>query len=418
VGVATPACWSKNRLVTSLIFISVCQGGIELKIDEVKVFYLKVPKILDIGDGSQDMCLIQVRSGEYVGWGEAEGSPISCIASMYAPFSHSGCHPVIDSVLGMPINATSDLIHISELVRRDSFYGLLQSDITISGVEIALWDLLGKVKGEPAWPMLGYKKSYPKLPYASVLFGETPQETLDKASKISNDGFVAVKFGWGPYGRGTAAADENHVHAAREGIGKDAHLLIDAGTVFGEDVDAAAARLPALESAGVLFFKEPFKPTALGAYGKLSKLSKKVKLAGGEGSHNPHQAFDLIDYDGVGFVQIDAGYVGGIHNSYRIVQYAELKSVQFVNHTFTSNLTLSSSLQGYMGLENHWLSEYPIEPSSLASDITINHIVVNSDGYIQAPGLGMQINEGAVRKYRVDVELTVSGKVLYDTPPV
>jgi L-alanine-DL-glutamate epimerase-like enolase superfamily enzyme len=375
-----------------------------LKIDEVKVFYLKVPNILDIGDGSQDMCLIQVRSGEHVGWGEAEGSPITCIASMYTPFSHSGCHPVIDSVLGMPINVASDIIHISELVRRDSFYGLLQSDITISGVEIALWDLLGKIKGEPVWRMLGYKKSYPKLPYASVLFGETPEETFDKASRISKEGFVAVKFGWGPYGRGTAAADESHVHA---------------GTVFGEDVDAAAARLPALESAGVLFFEEPFKATAFDAYGKLSKLSKKVQLAGGEGSHDPHQAFDLINYGGVGFIQIDAGYVGGIHNSYRIAQYAESKNVQFLNHTFTSNLTLSSSLQGYAGLENHWLSEYPTELSSLASDITINHIVLNDDGYIQAPdapGLGMQVSEDAVRNYRVDVELTVGGKLLYETP--
>jgi L-alanine-DL-glutamate epimerase-like enolase superfamily enzyme len=392
-----------------------------LKIDEVKVFYLKVPKILDIGDGSQDMCLIQVRSGEHVGWGEAEGSPITCIASMYTPFSHSGCHPVIDSVLRMPINATSDIIHISELVRKNSFYGLLQSDITFSGVEIALWDLLGKIKGEPVWRMLGYKKSYPKLPYASVLFGETPADTFDKASKISKNGFAAVKFGWGPYGRGTAAEDGDHVHAARSGIGSDAHLLIDAGTVFGEDVDAAAARLPALESAGVLFFEEPFKATAFGAYDKLSKLSKKVRLAGGEGSHNPHQAFNLIDYGGVGFVQIDAGYVGGIHNSYRIAQYAESKNVQFVNHTFTSNLTLSSSLQGYVGLENHWLSEYPTELSSLASEITINHIVVNSDGYIQvpdAPGLGMQINEDTVRKYKVDVELTVGGKLLYETPSV
>jgi L-alanine-DL-glutamate epimerase-like enolase superfamily enzyme len=83
-----------------------------------------------------------------------------------------------------------------------------------------------------------------------------------------------VKFGWGPYGRGTARADRAQVHAAREGRGPDATLLVDAGTVFGHDVDAAAARLPALEEVHATWFEEPFSTHALGAYAALAKPAR------------------------------------------------------------------------------------------------------------------------------------------------
>ena len=76
------------------------------------------------------------------------------------------------------------------------------------------------------------------------------QQTMAGARAARASGFRAVKFGWGPIGRGTAAADAEHFHAAREGMGADGILLVDAGQVWGEDVEAAAARLPALEAAG------------------------------------------------------------------------------------------------------------------------------------------------------------------------
>src|SRR5262249_10949931 len=146
---------------------------------------------------------------------------------------------------------------------------LLQAAHTFSGVEIALWDALGKMLGEPVYRLLGYRSAEPKVAYASQLFGATPQETEARARSARRAGFRAVKFGWVGYGHATAADDEAHVEAARAGMGQDAHVLIDAGQVFAQDVAAAAERIPALERYNVLWLEEPFLADALAAYAAL-----------------------------------------------------------------------------------------------------------------------------------------------------
>ena len=380
-----------------------------------------MPEVLDIGDGSQDSLLCRVSAGGYVGWGEAVCSPLVGLSAWITPLSHSGCHPVIDSVLGAELNDPSDIAKVYQSVRKNSFYGLLQSDLLISGIEIAMWDCLGRAKSEPIWRLLGYEKSYPKLPYASVLFGDTAQETKQKALAMKQAGFKAVKFGWGPFGTTTVQADSEHIFAARDGIGDDGYLMIDAGTVFKEDVEAAAARLPALHEANVYWYEEPFDGYAISSYAQLSARTPKVALAGGEGAHNAYQGKQLIDDGKVGFIQIDAGYVGGISNAYQIAQYANKKGVKYVNHTFTSQSALSSSLQSFAGLAASDISEYPMEPKLLCQELTTNRIELDKNGMISAPdkpGTGMDINLDAVKKYLVQTQIQVGGKTLYTTPSV
>ena len=392
-----------------------------MKIESVDLFYLRMPEVLDIGDGSQDSLLCRVSAGGYVGWGEAVCSPLVGLSAWITPLSHSGCHPVIDSVLGAELNDPSDIAKVYQSVRKNSFYGLLQSDLLISGIEIAMWDCLGRAKSEPIWRLLGYEKSYPKLPYASVLFGDTADETKQKALAMKQAGFKAVKFGWGPFGTTTVQADSEHIFAARDGIGSDGYLMIDAGTVFKEDVEAAAARLPALHEANVYWYEEPFDGYAISSYAQLSARTPKVALAGGEGAHNAYQGKQLIDDGKVGFIQIDAGYVGGISNAYQIAQYANKKGVKYVNHTFTSQSALSSSLQSFAGLAASDISEYPMEPKLLCQELTTNRIELDKNGMISAPdapGMGIEINTQTVKRYLVDATIECAGKILYKTPKV
>lgn len=391
-----------------------------MKIEAVDLFYCAMPEILDIGDGSQDLLLVRVRAGEHVGWGECEASPLTSIAAFVAPMSHSACKPVRDSVLGQRLDGVADIGRIAALVRENSL-DLLQADHTLSGIEIALWDLLGRRFAEPVYRLLGVATPYPKRPYASALFGETPAATLEKARAVRAQGYAAAKFGWGPYGRGSVAADAEQVHAAREGLGPDAALLIDAGTVWGEDVAAARLRLPALRECRVAWLEEPFVSGAHTAYRALAAESGPVKLAAGEGSHNPWLAERMIDQAGIGFVQIDAGRIGGIGAAKRVVDYARARGVTYVNHTFTSHLALSASLQPFAGDPAAELCEYPVEAKPLAAELTKARIVPDLDGLIrlpEAPGLGMTPDLTVVRRYLVDVEIAAGGRVLYRSPAV
>jgi L-alanine-DL-glutamate epimerase-like enolase superfamily enzyme len=389
-----------------------------MRVEAVDLFYLRMPEVLDIGDGSQDAALVRVRAGGVEGWGQCEASPLACAAALIAPMSHFACKPVAASVVGAALDSPEDIRRIGDRVRAESL-DLLQAEHTLSGIDIALWDALGRARGEPVWRLLGYGRTYPKRPYASVLFGKDAQETREKARRARADGFTAAKFGWAGYGHGSAAADRDHVVAAREGLGPEADLLIDAGTVWSEDLGAARQRLAALREARATWLEEPFHTGALAEYGALARESGPVRLAGGEGSHNVHMARHLIDHGGVGFIQIDTGRIGGIAPAKRVADYARARDVTFVNHTFTSQLSLCASLQPYAGVEEHSLCEYPTESKPLSEQLTRQRLARGADGLVRVPdgpGLGLDIDRDTVRRYLVDTEIRVAGATIYRTP--
>ncbi len=391
-----------------------------MKIEAVDFYYLSMPEVLDIGDGSQDALLVRIAAGDHVGWGECEAAPLVSIASLVCPMSHSACKSVMSSVLGQSIDSVADIRRIGNLVRANSL-DLLQADHTLSGIDIALWDLLGRRLGEPVWKLLGYKKRFGKTPYASVLFGNTADETLRKAKTIAGQGFRAAKFGWGPFGQTSVEDDRDQLQAAREGLGQDGILLVDAGTVWNTDLGAARARLKILKEVGATWLEEPFVSGALSEYRALSEDSSPVGLAGGEGCHNFHMAKHMIDYARLKYVQIDAGRIGGISIAKDVADYAAAKGVTYVNHTFTSNLALSASLQPFAGLESDVICEFPTELKSLATAMTKNHLVPDQNGLLNVPddaGLGIEPDLNGIAAYLVDTEIRVGGKLIYATPPL
>jgi L-alanine-DL-glutamate epimerase-like enolase superfamily enzyme len=389
-----------------------------MRIDSVEFFYAAMPEVTLEADGSQDALLVRVTGDDgSVGWGECEASPLTSIAAFVTPRSHGVCQPVSASVIGERVNDPKDIEGLSQLVARNSM-DLLQAAHTWSGVEIALWDLLGRKLEQPVWKLLGYQKNFAKVPYASMLMGDTPQSTLERARDAREKGFRAVKFGWGDYGTADVLDDADHVAAAREGLGPDADLLIDAGQIWGDNVELAIARIPALQKAGATWLEEPFFAHAFKAYSELAKVSGGVGLAGGEGAHTEHMAMNLIDFGAVKFIQVDSARIGGIGPSKIVAEHAVRNDVTFVNHTFTSHLALSASMQAFVGLENHKICEYPVEPKSVAWDLSVEHIEVDANGEIlapDAPGLGIQVDEQALRPYLREVEIKIDGQLAYES---
>ena len=124
----------------------------------------------------------------------------------------------------------------------------------------------------------------------------------------------------------------------------------------------------------------------------------------------------MIDFAGLGYIQIDAGRIGGISTAKAVADYAAAKGVQFVNHTFTTSLALSASMQPYAGLKDHSLCEYPSEPSALARELTSTRFLPDEQGFIhlpREPGLGVEPDPEALNKYYVPVEIKVGGRLIF-----
>ena len=372
-----------------------------------------MPEILDEADGSQDALIVKVEGGGLIGWGECEASPLTSIANFICPKSHSAAKPIKESILGADLNNLDDVKKIIHSVKQNSLM-IAQTPHTFSGIEVAILDLLAKKFQCPIYEMIGYKNSNPRIAYASVLFGSTPEQTLKIAMDMKEKNFKAVKFGWQNFGL-DLNKDQDHLVAAREGLGKDLMLMVDVGAIWGNNIQAALERIDILKKAKVTWLEEPFYSDAFYEYSQLTKVSS-LPLAGGESCHSVESAKNMIKFGKVKFIQIDAGIVGGILAGKEIAIFAENNDVQYVNHTFTSHLQLSASLQSYAGLHKSNLAEYPMQLKSLAWDLTKNHIILNKDGHINLPsdiGHGMTINEEALFKYKVDVEIKVNQKRIF-----
>jgi L-alanine-DL-glutamate epimerase-like enolase superfamily enzyme len=384
-----------------------------MKIENIQLHYLSMPQILDEADGSQDALIVKVEGGGLCGWGECEASPLTSIASFVCPKSHSAANPIRDSIIGANLNNLEDVKLIIHNVKQKSLM-IAQTPHTFSGIEVAILDLLAKKEEIPIYQLIGYSKANSRVAYASVLFGNSPQETLEIGKNLKEKKFRAVKYGWQNFGL-NLNDDKNHIAAAREGLGNDIELMVDVGAIWGNNIDAALERVNILKDAKITWLEEPFYSDAYYEYSELAKKSD-LPLAGGESCHSVESAQNMIRYGKVKFIQIDAGIAGGILAGKEICNFAENNNVQYVNHTFTSHLQLSSSLQSYAGSSKSNFAEYPMQLKSLAWDITKNHININQDGEINFPddiGHGMVINEDSLKQYKVDVEININNKRIF-----
>ena len=388
-----------------------------MKIENIEFFYLSMPEVNNSVDGSQDALLVRVTSGDHVGYGECEASPLTSISAYVCPLSHGACRPVKDTVLGEIIEKPEDIHRLRNKLHLNSM-DLLQAPHTFSGIEMALWDLMGKKYNEPVWSLLGYKEVFPKLAYFSVLFGDNPDITYMRARDANKLGFKAVKFGWGPIGKLNSKTDAEHFIAAREGFGEENYVMVDVGQIFIDDVEKASERVDILEKINATWLEEPFHAYEYDSFKNLKSKCKRLRIASGEGCHNTYMAKNLIKYGQIDFVQIDCGRIGGIGPAKEIVDFAIKNNVTYVNHTFTSHLALSASMQPFSGVEDFFISEYPGNPMKLATEITVNSIDKDKNGYIKipdGPGLGVDINLPSLKKYLRNVEISIDSNTIFQS---
>ncbi len=393
----------------------------QMKITAIDPFYLRMPDITTAADGTQDTLLVRVETDTGLeGWGECDASPLVSLAVYCCPMSHGNIINIRTSLMGETLDAPDDVLRLSEKVLRNGL-DIQQIQHAYSGAEIALWDIVGQQLGKPVYRLLAEMSgssdvAHRKLPYASVLFGDTPEATYQIASGLREQGYRAAKFGWGPMGKFGEANDIALVAAAREGMGSEAQIMVDAGVVWGNDPETAYRRAEAFAQFSPTWLEEPLAPDAIDAYRALTQKHPSVPIAAGEGSNTYRTAEDLIVHGGVQFVQIDTGRIGGIMPSFEVRQLAEQHGIQYVNHTFKSHLSLAAALHVFATNPDFDLLEYPAAGSELSQRLVKDPFRVDPDGMVRVndlPGLGVQVDTDAIRDYLAPVRIEVGTDTIF-----
>ncbi|MCY3721805.1 MAG: mandelate racemase/muconate lactonizing enzyme family protein [Candidatus Poribacteria bacterium] len=393
-----------------------------MKITAVDPFYLRMPDITTAADGTQDTLLVRIQTDTGLeGWGECDASPLVSLAVYCCPMSHGNIINIRSSLIGETLDGPDDILRLSEKTLRNGL-DIQQIQHAYSGAEIALWDVVGQQLNKPIYRLLAEMSgtsstAHPKLPYASVLFGDTPEATYHIAARLREQGYRAAKFGWGPMGKFGEAHDIALVRAAREGMGTEAQIMIDAGVVWESDHETAYQRAEAFSQFSPTWLEEPLAPDAVDAYGALTRRNPSVRIAAGEGSNTYRMAEDIIVHGGIEFVQIDAGRIGGILPSFQVRQLAEEHGIQYVNHTFKSHLSLAAAFHVFATNPDFNLLEYPAAGSELSQRLVAEPFEVESDGMVRIqdlPGLGVGVDTEAIRPYLAPVRIEVGTDAVFE----
>jgi L-alanine-DL-glutamate epimerase-like enolase superfamily enzyme len=292
---------------------------------------------------------------------------------------------------------------VSEKLHQNTFWLGRGGSVThtISGIDIALWDILGKATGQPVGRLLGGRYRERVRPYASILMQE-PGPLAEHLLRLKDEGFRAFKIGWGPFGRVSNALDEAIVRAAREVI-EDGWLMVDAGgsdAYWGQGYKWALRTAAMLAEYDVYWFEEALKPDALEDYVALRRQAP-LPIAGGE-VLTRRQAFQpWLQAGAFDIVQPDVTKVGGISEERRIAWMAEENGVRFIPHGWNTAVGLAADLQLATAFANTDFVEY-LTGSPYIDAIVATPWRLDADGMLtipSGPGLGIELDLDAVQRY-------------------
>src|SRR6266568_1817879 len=273
---------------------------------------------------------------------------------------------------------------------------------TISGIDIALWDILGKATGQPVGRLLGGRYRDRVRPYASILMRDS-RVMAEQLVAVRSQGFRAFKIGWGPFGRHSNARDEELVRTAREVVGTQALLMVDAGAsdaFWRQDYKWAVRTAHMLADYGVYWFEEPLPPDNLDDYVLLRKRSE-LPIAGGEVLTRRQSFTPWLEQRAFDIVQPDVTKVGGISEERRIAWMAEEHGVRFIPHGWNTALGLAADLHLASAIRNTDVVEY-LSGSPFVDDLVESRWKLDPEGMLHVPdgaGLGISLNLDAVEKY-------------------
>jgi L-alanine-DL-glutamate epimerase-like enolase superfamily enzyme len=294
---------------------------------------------------------------------------------------------------------------VAEKLHQNSFWMGRGGTLThaISGIDIALWDILGKALGQPVSRLLGGVYRTRIRPYCSLLM-EEPERMEATLAPFLQRGFKAFKIGWGPFGRrGEARLDEAIVRSARLAIGDDCQLFVDAGAsdaYWPNGLRWALSTAHMLAQYQVGWFEEALPPDAIDDFCELRRQSP-VPIAGGEVLTRRQSFLPWLQRHAFDIVQPDVTKVGGLSEQRRIAWMAAEFGVKYVGHGWNTAIGVAADLQLAAALPHADLIEF-IGGSAYVDGLLEQPFRLDQEGNLEVPlepGLGIRLDQEKLARY-------------------
>jgi len=389
-----------------------------MKITDIECFVLLVPDYrADACSSAQDDLVVKIHTDEgFVGIGETDTNPWVARAMVEAPGTHCMGLGLKETLIGADprdVEGLWERMYVGSAMTGRRGLGIC----AIGALDMALWDLRGKIEGQPTWRLLGGAACDAVTPYASLLpDGDTLTEYSDslvaRAVGARDLGFTAAKLEVcikGPYSHhGIQVEDDAEiagiVRRCREAVGPDMTLMVDVAYCW-SDWKAALRSIAMLEDSDIFFVETPLPSDDVEGYAKLSAASP-IRIAAGEWLNTRFEFLEYMRHDALDVVQPDVGRVGGLTEARRVAMAARDRGLLVVPHCWKSGIGIAASLHLAAVAPSCVFIEYL--PKDLADSrlrrelLSEEHELV--DGRLplpERPGLGVTLNEDALAEFRV-----------------
>jgi L-alanine-DL-glutamate epimerase-like enolase superfamily enzyme len=370
-----------------------------MKITNISAIVLKLPEISSAADGTQDDLIIKVETDEGItGWGEVDTAPYVGKAIVDAYMSHGTCYGLREVVLG---SDPFDYEQIwNDMWAKTYYYGRTGPVIHVmSGIDMAIWDIMGKAAGKPVHKLLGGSYVDKVRPYASTLMPYDLDEVKSTVEKYASLGYTAIKFGWGPLGY-DIHFDLKLIEMARITAPDSMEIMIDIGKRY--KLKQAMYVTRALEQMNIYWLEEPLPAEDFIGYRRLTE-STTMRIATGEEESGRLAFARLINESGVDIIQPDISRCGGLTEVKKIAVMAADNNIQLVPHAFKTGILVAASIQLIAALPNIPFLEFSVTGSAIRKELLLKPFV-QQGGFIEVPttpGLGIELNPDVIKKYGV-----------------
>ena len=348
--------------------------------------------------------LMKVSTDEgIIGWSDVETAPHVARSLTDAPVTGCG---MMEGIKALTVGEDPFDVEVlwDKLYRGTAYYGRRGVAMQVmSGFDIACHDIMGKALNVPIYKLLGGAHRDTVRAYASTLFRPTPGDIKRACEFYLEKGFTAVKFGWGVFGQ-DMNNDVALVKTARETLGDDIPLMVDAGWKVNRSARDAVELLRKLEPYNVYWLEDFLHPECYEGYAKVSEAKTGIRLAAGEQEATGWGFRQLLQSGKIDIAQPDLSRCGGFTQLRRIIWEAEAAGADVCPHAWLTDLLTAASLHANAVLPRSLFLEYNVSSSPMLRNIIENPIELQQDGTMrvpQGPGLGITINEKAVEKYKV-----------------